>query len=158
MAAEATAGTGEKRRHAAAAGRRRRNPPPADQVATPDRVLSSVPALVDLQDVGKRFTPPRSTHSLVQASAKGRFCRVKRVGNRWYATEDDLREFFSGNDATALAPTEKRIEGVREGGLRTPEEQRQWAEGKAVRAATRRGDPEPPPSARQPRAGTSASS
>lgn len=82
--------------------RRRRKPAP--DVLDAGAVAQIVPAMVDVQLIGARLEPPRSTHSLVAAASRGQFPRVTRIGAKWYARVDEVKAWFDGNHATLVSP------------------------------------------------------
>lgn len=50
-------------------------------------------------------------HTLVEASARGEFVRLVRVGQRWYAPTAELQDWFARQHARVLSP--QQVEAIR---------------------------------------------
>lgn len=66
--------------------------------------MSVIPEMVALSEVAKQLG--KSSHVLVRASQRGKFVPLVRVGAKWYARAELLREWFAADHSSGPTPAE----------------------------------------------------
>lgn len=66
--------------------------------------MTIIPEMMALSKVAKQLG--KSSHVLVRASQRGEFVPLVRVGTKWYARVDLLRQWFAADHSAGPTPAE----------------------------------------------------